>query len=98
MMGTGDTHYVPASVSDRTSANGVGSSPATAAADVQDPLGSETDLIVDDGLTPGGQPSTVLQLVGDIRILRQGAISRDRLQQVLDLNSIQLSVESRKQT
>lgn len=80
-----------------TSANGAGGSSATVAADVQDPLGSETDLIVDGGLTPGGQPSTVLQLVGDIRILRQGAISRDRLQQVLSADSLQLSEEEPKQ-
>ena len=61
-------------------------------------LGSAVDLIVDGGPTPGGQPSTVLQLVGEIRILRQGAISRDRLQQVLSVDSIQLSEESPKQT
>lgn len=81
-----------------TSANGAGGSPATTAADdVQDPLGSETDLIFDGGPTPGSQPSTVLQLVGEIRILRQGAILRDRLQQVLSADFIQLSEEQLKQ-
>jgi L-threonylcarbamoyladenylate synthase len=79
-----------------TSANRSGQPPAQSAEDVIQQLGSAVDLIVDGGPTPGGQPSTVLQLVGDIRILRQGAISRDRLQQVLAPNSIQLSEEQSK--
>jgi L-threonylcarbamoyladenylate synthase len=79
-----------------TSANRTGQPPAQSGEDVMKQLGSAVDLIVDGGLTPGGQPSTVLQLVGDIRILRQGAISRDRLQQVLSADSIQLSEEQSK--
>ena len=80
-----------------TSANRTGQPPAQSAADVMQQLGSAVDLIVDGGPTPGGQPSTVLQLVGEIRILRQGAISRDRLQQILSAASIQLSEEQPKQ-
>jgi L-threonylcarbamoyladenylate synthase len=63
-----------------TSANRTGQPPAQSAAEVIQQLESAVDLIVDGGLTPGGQPSTVLQLVGEIRILRQGAISRSALQ------------------
>jgi L-threonylcarbamoyladenylate synthase len=71
-----------------TSANRSGQSPAQSAGDVIQQLGSEVDLIVDGGPTPGGQPSTVLQVEPKIRIIRQGAISRDRLQQILPADSI----------
>ena len=81
-----------------TSANRTGQPPAQSAADVIQQLGSAVDLIVDGGPTPGGLPSTVLQVEPELRILRQGAISRDRLQQVLPADSIQLSEESPKQT
>ncbi len=80
-----------------TSANRTGQPPGQSAAEVIQQLGSAVDLIVDGGPTPGGQPSTVLQLVGEIRILRQGAISRDRLQHILSAESIQLSGDQPKQ-
>jgi L-threonylcarbamoyladenylate synthase len=66
-----------------TSANRTGQPPAQYVEDVIQQLGSAVDLIVDGGPTPGGQPSTVLQLVGEVRILRQGAISRSALQFVI---------------
>jgi L-threonylcarbamoyladenylate synthase len=66
-----------------TSANRTGKTPTQTAEEVQQQLGSDIDLILDGGPTPGGQPSTVLQLKPDIRILREGAISRDRLEQAL---------------
>jgi L-threonylcarbamoyladenylate synthase len=81
-----------------TSANRSGQSPAQLAEEVMKHLGSEINLILDGGPTPGGQPSTVLQIEPEIRILRQGAISRDRLQQILSADSIQLSEEQPKQT
>jgi L-threonylcarbamoyladenylate synthase len=80
-----------------TSANRTGQPPAQSAAEVIQHLGSAVDLIVDGGPTPGGQPSTVLQIDPKIRIIRQGAISRDRLQQILSAESIQLSEEQPKQ-
>ena len=46
-------------------------------------MGSEIDMILDGGPAPGGLPSTVLQLVGEIRLLREGAISLSTLQQAL---------------
>lgn len=79
-----------------TSANRSGQPPAQCTEDVIQQLGAVIDLIVDGGSTPGGQPSTVLQLVGEVRILRQGAIPRDRLQQVLSANCIQLPEEQSK--
>ena len=66
-----------------TSANRTGQRPAQSATDVQDQLGLDIDLILDGGSTPGGQPSTVLQVEPEIRILREGAIPRQKLQEVL---------------
>jgi L-threonylcarbamoyladenylate synthase len=66
-----------------TSANRSGQPPAQSAEEVMTHLGSDIDLILDGGPSPGGQPSTVLQLVVEPRIIRQGAISRDRLYQKL---------------
>ncbi len=76
-----------------TSANRSGQPPAQSAGDVTEQLGSVVDLIVDGGLAPGGRPSTVLQIEPELRIIRQGAISRGRLQQVLATESTQLSEE-----
>ncbi|HNP96604.1 MAG TPA: Sua5/YciO/YrdC/YwlC family protein, partial [Cyclobacteriaceae bacterium] len=78
-------------------ANRSGQPPAQSAGEVMEQLGSVVDLIVDGGPTPGGQPSTVLQILPKPCIIRQGAISRDRLQQVLVTNTIQLSEEQPKQ-
>ena len=66
-----------------TSANRSGAPPPRTAQEVQKTLGDEVDLIIDDGVTPGGRPSTVLNLVGGIRILREGAISHKEIQEVL---------------
>ncbi|MGP0592576.1 L-threonylcarbamoyladenylate synthase [Nitrospira sp. T9] len=74
-----------------TSANRSGQLPAQSAEDVMQQLGEVVDLIVDGGPAPGGQPSTVLQVEPELRIIRQGAISRDRLQQFLSASSMQLS-------
>ena len=79
-----------------TSANRSGLPPAQSAGDVMEQLGSMVDWVLDGGPSPGGQPSTVLQLQPELRIIRQGAISRDRLQLVLSVGSIQLSEERPK--
>ena len=79
-----------------TSANRSGQPPAQSAEDVMEQLGSMVDWVLDGGPSPGGQPSTVLQLQPELRIIRQGAISRDRLQLVLSVGSIQLSEERPK--
>ena len=74
-----------------TSANRTGEKPAQTAEEVLRQLGSEIDLILDGGSTPGGQPSTVLQVVPGHRILREGAISRLKLQAVIDRKGKPLS-------
>lgn len=52
-----------------------GDPPATAAA-VRAAFGRDLDGVVDGGTTPGGAPSTLLDLSGDApRVLREGAVS-----------------------
>lgn len=56
-----------------TSANRHGDPPATTVAEAMASLLGEPDLILDGGPTPGGQPSTLVDLTGERpRILRQG--------------------------
>ena len=59
-----------------TSANREGLPPPTTAEEVQHNLGDALDLIIDAGPTPGGRPSTVIDVRGPIRIMRDGAIER----------------------
>lgn len=63
-----------------TSANRTGQPPAQSAEDVIQQLGSEIDLILDGGPTPGGQPSTVIQVEPELRIIRQGKVSNSAIQ------------------
>ena len=65
-----------------TSANRTGQAPARSPEEVMQQLGADIDLILDGGPTPGGKPSTVLQVVPELRIIREGAISWDRIQKV----------------
>ncbi|MDT3778737.1 L-threonylcarbamoyladenylate synthase [Nitrospira sp. MA-1] len=74
-----------------TSANRSGQPPAESVGDVMEQLGAMVDVIVDGGPTPGGQPSTVLQVLPEARILREGAISRLKLQEVLACKGKSLS-------
>ena len=74
-----------------TSANRSGAPPACSAAEVDAALGNEVDLIVE-GTTPGTLPSTLLDLTGPVRLLREGPISRT---QVADaLRSVGLTLET----
>ena len=66
-----------------TSANRTGEKPAQTAEEVARQIGDEIDLILDGGTTPGGQPSTVLQLKPELRILREGAIFPGQIQSIL---------------
>ena len=57
------------------SANPTGGAPPVTAADVLAHLDGVIDLILDAGATPGGAPSTVLDVtVNPPRLLRQGAV------------------------
>ena len=66
-----------------TSANRTSHPPAQSVEEVIQRVGSEVDLILDGGLTPGGQPSTVLQVEPKLSLLRHGAISQAAIQNVV---------------
>jgi len=67
-----------------TSANVSGEPDARSAAEVLRALGDVVDLVLDGGPTPGGRPSTVVDLSGGRpRIARVGAIPGDRIAAVL---------------
>ena len=66
-----------------TSANRSGASPLHHPDDVQRTFGQDIDLILDAGIASGGTPSTVLSLVGEIRLIRKGPISSEAIREVL---------------
>ena len=79
-----------------TSANRSGATPLQNSAEVEAVFGEELDVILDGGSSPGGNPSTVLNLVGDIRLLREGPVSSRAIQEVLSTVGLPL-VESVKE-
>lgn len=74
-----------------TSANRAGGLPAREANQVQETLGPDVALIVDAGPTPGGPPSTVVDARGTVRLIREGAVTRQMLQNVLQTHGISLT-------
>jgi L-threonylcarbamoyladenylate synthase len=76
-----------------TSANRAGDPPLRCADEVQRALGKDIDVIVDAGTTPGGLPSTVIQVQEKVHILREGAIARASLEQVLRARGFSLKIE-----
>lgn len=63
-----------------TSANLSGSQPATDAAAALESVGLGSDLVIDDGVSPGGVASTVVRIQNEtLSILREGAISQDEI-------------------
>jgi|CXWL01.1.fsa_nt_gi L-threonylcarbamoyladenylate synthase len=78
-----------------TSANREGQPPSRTAKEVQDSLGDVLDLIVDAGPTPGGRPSTVIDVRGPIRIVRDGAIERGAIEAQLANHSLRLDEADR---
>ena len=67
-----------------TSANISGQPSPSTAQEVFTQLGGRIALIVDDGSTPGGVPSTVLDCTGyDLKILREGPISLEAIKSKL---------------
>ena len=77
-----------------TSANREGIPPPTTAEEVQARLGEALDLIIDGGPTPGGQPSTVIDVQGPIRILRDGATERNAIAAQLVAHGLHLDPDS----
>nr|MBI3611882.1 threonylcarbamoyl-AMP synthase [Nitrospirota bacterium] len=66
-----------------TSANRSGAPPARTAEEVDKAVGDDVDAILDGGLTPGGRPSTVVDVSGEIRVLREGPIASAQILAVL---------------
>jgi L-threonylcarbamoyladenylate synthase len=63
-----------------TSANLSGEPPARSADEAEMALAGRVDLILDDGPSPGGQPSTVVDGTTDpMTIVREGPISQAAL-------------------
>jgi len=60
-----------------TSANLSGGRPATDAPQALADVGLSADIVIDDGPSPGGVPSTVVRVLGDgeLEVLRAGAIA-----------------------
>jgi L-threonylcarbamoyladenylate synthase len=78
-----------------TSANREGMTPPTTAEETSHSLGDALDLIVDAGPTPGGRPSTVIDVQGPIRIIRDGAIDRDAIIAQLATHGLYLDPDRR---
>jgi L-threonylcarbamoyladenylate synthase len=67
-----------------TSANPAGGRELSDPRDVEALFRGRVDLIVDGGPAPGGRPSTIVDLAGEApRILREGAVSRERIESLL---------------
>lgn len=67
-----------------SSANRSGSPPATTAAAAYQQLGDDVSVYLEGGESPIGVASTVVDLTSEIpRVLRQGAVSLDRLREVI---------------
>lgn len=73
-----------------TSANRSGADPVTTAGAVEQALGDVVDLILDGGPTPGGPPSTLVDTRDPVRLLREGAFPRARLEAILRAAGFQL--------
>jgi len=66
-----------------TSANPSGKPPAQSAEEVINYFKEDIDLVVDQGKTPGGEPSTIIDVtVIPLRVLREGKISLSKLQKI----------------
>ncbi len=66
-----------------TSANPSGQPPASTPEEVQGYFGDDIHLLLHGGSTPGGAPSTVLQVSEEIRVFREGAIPTEIIQKVV---------------
>jgi len=93
-------HEVALAILERTgplavsSANKTGLAPAISAEVAEEMLGDDVAAIVDAGLSPGGEASTIVDVTGDHgRILRRGALSLDDLNKVLEPLGVTLTDE-----
>ena len=67
-----------------TSANRSGEKPHTSALGTAEQLGEEVDLVLDGGITPIAEPSTVLDLSGEQAwIIRKGPVTAEQIRKAL---------------
>lgn len=74
-----------------TSANRSGASPVTTAEEVQRAVGEDIQLILDGGRTAGGPPSTIVDVRGPIRLVREGALPVTSVVEALESAGLHLS-------
>ena len=68
-----------------TSANISGNISAKSGDEVVKELSDRVDIIIDTGYTEYGLESTIISLVGEPRVLRQGAVERSEIEKVIKL-------------
>jgi L-threonylcarbamoyladenylate synthase len=74
-----------------SSANTSGSPAALDADAAERMLGGSVTVLIDDGPTPGSEPSTILDVTGPAgRVLRVGAVPIERLNEILDPQGLPL--------
>src|SRR4051794_33921575 len=77
-----------------SSANRTGMPAATDADRAQQMLGDKVAVIVDGGPTPGNVPSTIVDVTGDQgRVLRLGAVSLERLNEIVGPLGVEITDE-----
>jgi L-threonylcarbamoyladenylate synthase len=77
-----------------SSANRSGEPAALDADDAERMLGGSVAVILDDGPTPGAQPSTIVDVTGSPgRVLRIGALSLERLNEVVAPLGVEITDE-----
>jgi L-threonylcarbamoyladenylate synthase len=77
-----------------SSANTTGMPAALDADQAAQMLGDSVEVILDDGPTPGPEPSTIVDVTGPRgRVLRVGAVSVDRLNEVLEPHGASITDE-----
>jgi tRNA threonylcarbamoyl adenosine modification protein (Sua5/YciO/YrdC/YwlC family) len=77
-----------------SSANTTGMPAALDADDAEQMLGESVTVILDDGPTPGEQPSTIVDVTGSaVRVLRVGVVSVARLNEILEPHGAEIADE-----
>jgi L-threonylcarbamoyladenylate synthase len=78
-----------------SSANKTGMPAATDADAAEAMLGNDVAVILDDGPTPGAEPSTIVDVtgMGGGRLLRQGALSLERLNEVVFSLGVEITAD-----
>ena len=65
------------------SANPSGGSSPVGPGQIDESIRSQVDFVIEAGACPGGRESTVADLRGELKVLREGAISREELERAL---------------